>query len=188
MSEDSQNNANGDSIEQPQDTQVFEVNGEQVSLDELQKGYMRQSDYTRKTQDLAQQRQQVQTPEVSGNAEGDEERTNAIAFLKESGFVTQQDMQKKQRMDGLMNATPELAGNRKAIEALAKAEGKAPEDIIVDYGFMDKAKLDAAKSRSNAMGMPTPKEQPMQKSVGDMSPKEYAAWKSTLDMGDGKWS
>jgi hypothetical protein len=34
--------------------------GESVNLDELKRGYLRQSDYTRKTQELAQGRQQVQ--------------------------------------------------------------------------------------------------------------------------------
>jgi hypothetical protein len=39
---------------------TFEVGGEQVTLDELQRGYMRQGDYTQKTQLLASQRQQYE--------------------------------------------------------------------------------------------------------------------------------
>jgi hypothetical protein len=39
---------------------TFEVGGEQVTLDELQRGYMRQGDYTQKTQALAAQRQQYE--------------------------------------------------------------------------------------------------------------------------------
>jgi hypothetical protein len=38
----------------------FDIGGEQVTLDELQRGYMRQSDYTQKTQLLASQRQQYE--------------------------------------------------------------------------------------------------------------------------------
>jgi phage I-like protein len=40
--------------------QFFEINGEKVSLEELQRGYMRQSDYTKKTQAVAQQARQAQ--------------------------------------------------------------------------------------------------------------------------------
>jgi hypothetical protein len=39
---------------------TFDIGGEQVSLDELQRGYMRQSDYTQKTQLLSSQRQQYE--------------------------------------------------------------------------------------------------------------------------------
>jgi hypothetical protein len=39
---------------------TVDIGGEQVPLDELQRGYMRQSDYTQKTQLLAQQRQQYE--------------------------------------------------------------------------------------------------------------------------------
>jgi hypothetical protein len=39
---------------------TFDVGGEQVTLDELQRGYMRQGDYTQKTQLLASQRQQYE--------------------------------------------------------------------------------------------------------------------------------
>lgn len=184
MSEDSTNNANGDSIEQPQDTQVFEVNGEQVTIDELQKGYMRQSDYTRKTQELAQQRTQVQEPVGSGNGEVDE-ATQAIKFIKENGFLTEQDLIERNRRDRLFNSNPELAEKRKVIEDLAKAKGKAPEDVIVEYGFMDDAKLAAAKSRSSVMGMPTPKETPTKKSISEMNSTEYAEFKKNMGGGRG---
>lgn len=38
----------------------FDIGGQQVPLSELQRGYMRQSDYTQKTQSLATQRQQYE--------------------------------------------------------------------------------------------------------------------------------
>lgn len=40
--------------------QTFDVNGEQVTLDELTKGYLRQSDYTRKTQDISRQSREIE--------------------------------------------------------------------------------------------------------------------------------
>jgi len=41
--------------------QSFEVDGQEVSLDELKLGYLRQSDYTRKTQAAAEQRKAAET-------------------------------------------------------------------------------------------------------------------------------
>ncbi len=38
-----------------------EVNGERVKVKDLKSGYLRQSDYTRKTQELSQQRQQAES-------------------------------------------------------------------------------------------------------------------------------
>lgn len=45
---------------EPEDGEVqyFDVNGEQLSFDDLKSGYLRQQDYTRKTQDLSDQRKQ----------------------------------------------------------------------------------------------------------------------------------
>jgi hypothetical protein len=47
------------------------VNGEEheISLDELLKGYSRQSDYTRKTQELSEQRKSIETNQAQWNAE-----------------------------------------------------------------------------------------------------------------------
>lgn len=39
--------------------QFFEINGEKVSLEELQKGYLRQSDYTRKTQEVSRKQREI---------------------------------------------------------------------------------------------------------------------------------
>lgn len=47
-------------VDDRKDSQVFEINGEQVTLEELQRGYMRQSDYTKKTQLIAQQSREAQ--------------------------------------------------------------------------------------------------------------------------------
>ena len=57
---------NTDSSLEPADTYAIKVDGEeqQVSLSELQDGYQRQADYTRKTQDLASERQRLQQAEA----------------------------------------------------------------------------------------------------------------------------
>jgi hypothetical protein len=55
---------------------VYTVGDQQVTLDELQKGYLRQSDYTRKTQDLAEQKQRLARAEaIAAALEVDPEAT-----------------------------------------------------------------------------------------------------------------
>lgn len=41
---------------------AFEVGGEKLTLKQLQEGYLRQSDYTKKTQDLAEERRRLSEP------------------------------------------------------------------------------------------------------------------------------
>ncbi len=40
---------------------LFEVDGQELSADELRKGYLRQSDYTKKTQSLSEQRKEMES-------------------------------------------------------------------------------------------------------------------------------
>ena len=50
----------GAQTEVQNEPQLFDVGGQQVTLDELQRGYLRQSDYTKKTQALSQQQRELQ--------------------------------------------------------------------------------------------------------------------------------
>lgn len=55
----------GDTLDQGPATEsqpepIFEIDGQAITLDEARSGYLRQADYTRKTQELAAQRQEVQ--------------------------------------------------------------------------------------------------------------------------------
>jgi hypothetical protein len=43
---------------------IFEIDGAPITVDEARSGYLRQADYTRKTQELAEQRRQLQNAEV----------------------------------------------------------------------------------------------------------------------------
>ncbi len=47
---------------------TFEIGGEKVTLKELQSGYMRQADYTRKTQDVSEMRKQWEASQVQPDA------------------------------------------------------------------------------------------------------------------------
>ncbi|MCM2433212.1 hypothetical protein [Agrobacterium rosae] len=46
--------------ETPEEEQYFDIDGNQVSLSEIRSSYMRQSDYTKKTQEIAEQRKYYQ--------------------------------------------------------------------------------------------------------------------------------
>jgi len=61
-------------VEEPGDTYAVKIDGEeqQVTLDELQNGYQRQADYTRKTQEIADERQRLSQAEaIVAALEGD---------------------------------------------------------------------------------------------------------------------
>jgi hypothetical protein len=65
---------------QPQVPEFIEINGEQVNLDELKNGYLRQSDYTQKTQQLAEQRRKLQVAEeLMKQINADPEKAKALA-------------------------------------------------------------------------------------------------------------
>lgn len=65
----------------PNEPQVFEINGQQVTLDELQRGYLRQSDYTRKTQDVAKQARELeQAREVMNRVRSNPEIAQSVGY------------------------------------------------------------------------------------------------------------
>lgn len=97
-SEEGDNSEDDISEEQPEEDSeegMIEVNGEQVSIEELKSGYMRQSDYTRKTQSLSEQQKQLQA-----RLEKKEEQSKlstpeqeALDKLRSLGVPTQTDVE-----------------------------------------------------------------------------------------------
>lgn len=51
----------GEITEEEEAEFLFEVDGQELSADELRKGYLRQSDYTKKTQSLSEQRKEMES-------------------------------------------------------------------------------------------------------------------------------
>lgn len=135
---------NQDAGEETTTPTLIEVNGETVDLEELKKGYMRQSDYTKKTQALSQEKKE--------NTLTDEER-NAVEFLKANKFITVDDlesMKKEQeqhlKLNDILASNPNLKQFESAIKAIGKTSDMAWEDIIVKFGFSAQDKLSKAKS------------------------------------------
>lgn len=126
-------------------TQLVEIDGQEVSLEELKKGYLRQSDYTRKTQELSKLKKESTLT--------DEERA-AVDFLKNSGFATKDDLEnwsktqiQEQTVKQIMDSNPDLKPYEQAIKDLSKAHGIAPEDVIEKYGFKSKDRLAKARAQ-----------------------------------------
>ena len=58
--EDAEESEEADEASEDDEVYFTTPDGEEVTLDELKRGFLRQSDYTRKTQEVAQQRQQIE--------------------------------------------------------------------------------------------------------------------------------
>lgn len=72
-----------------EDTYI-EIDGEKVNLGDLKKGYLRQSDYTKKTTEVAAQRKEAET--IAANAEA-----KALEIIKERFELVGMDVEKRLR-------------------------------------------------------------------------------------------
>lgn len=77
-----------ESDDTPKEPEFLEIDGEKVSVDEVKLGYLRQSDYTRKTQAVAEQRKAA-----------DEERTFVASALNSVLTAVGADIQRWQGVD-----------------------------------------------------------------------------------------
>ena len=78
------------------ETTYVEVNGQQVPIDELRDGYLRQSDYTRKTQELARDREKTQIAErYYEAATKDPELAQRLATENDIPYMTPEDARVK---------------------------------------------------------------------------------------------
>ena len=140
-----------------------------VTEDELINGYMRQADYTRKTQELAEERKQLQWQTQKADTTDDED-ANVEAYLQSKGYAKadqvnqlvneklqaiQKNQQDEETLRKLIVENPELKQYEWAIREIAKNDNSALEDIVVKYGFSTHDKLADAKKRSVMWWTPT---------------------------------
>lgn len=179
-------------VEQPVEVEL-ELDGELVKLpiDELKKGYFRQSDYTRKTQALAEERKQIEELKQKYQQKQEpEEVLQAREFLKQENVVTKDDLEnfyKQQQYEigfnDLLKVSPELKKHEEAIRALQRSTGWAYEDVIVKYGFSSSDKVSKAKEARYSLEGMNPKQSGV-KSVKDMTPEEYAKFRKEKGIRD----
>jgi len=166
-------------------TDEYDLDGEKITaaqIKEWKQGYMRQDDYTRKTQELAKAKE-PQKEELP------EDVKLAIDTLRKAGVVTKEDLalQKAQEEDersfkDLLKKHPELKTHEKALSQIGRVDHRPWDELASDYGFITKDKLAKAKDSKPIVGekIMTP---PKAKSVADMSPAEWEAYKKQNSTG-----
>lgn len=118
----------------------------EVTLEELQKGYQRQADYTRKTQEVASERERLQQAEAIVSAlENDPEGTlNTLA--QTFGINMNPDLKEDSSWDDMDPSDKKLAELERKIEMQERAARVQQVDKEVDrlrerYGDFDKQDL-----------------------------------------------
>lgn len=176
MSTTNDNNPQG-TAEDWQTGQLFEVNWEQLTFEELQAGYLRQQDYTRKTQELAEERKAIAS--VKSSDEPTDEEKATLEWLSKQGYVRKDDLESLQKkakleaeLDDLLDANPGLKQYEKALKAIQSVDGRSYEEVAIEHGFLSAwDKLERAKTSRQKM---VSDDKPRQKTISDMSSEEYA--------------
>lgn len=160
---------NGASNDTPQTFNVkiwTDANGnpmmQQVTLDELQNGYLRQSDYTRKTQELAKEKEMLTKAQDQGYKWDPSDDEAVELYLQSKGYAKADDLEKiveqkmawltksqqdEQTLQSILTSNPDLKQFEWAIRKIAATDNSAIEDIVVKYGFSSHDKLSKAKQR-----------------------------------------
>jgi len=186
-----------DDGEQGKQEQTVEIDGEQVPLSEVKKwkaGNMRTDDYTRKTQELAEEKRRLARGQrtlkssiTTDKVANDPAAKQALEALKSLGFMTQdevddrlstfqQGQQEERALSSIIARNPRLKPYEKAIREIGKNSGAAWEDIITNYGFSQKTALIRAKGSRQIVGNPPAKKAAAEKEVSDMTDAELEAW------------
>lgn len=175
-------------VEQPV---MVEIDWQQVDIEELKKGYLRQSDYTKKTQEIADLRKQLST----ASSDDDDPVKQADAFLQERGYLTKEQLKAEQEefakklneereFEKIMEQYPQLKAQEAAIKAIAKTDDSALEDIVVKYNFLSSDKLKKAKERG-IVGNSVKEEKGVD--IKNMTSEQRAKFKAEKGIGRSSW-
>jgi len=118
--------------------------GSQVSIEDLTKGYLRQSDYTKKTQELSEKKKELNLSD---------EDLKTIDNLKKAGFATADDILnfKKEQADkeSLSNFKSNVNLSDKHMKMVQDLKKVNPEkdylDIAKEYGLINESALNKTK-------------------------------------------
>lgn len=79
---------------------LFEIDGQELTADEIRKGYLRQSDYTKKTQSLAEQRKEIDALTERYSAQLNQIQNERQQYIQHLQALSQnQDQEKKFDID-----------------------------------------------------------------------------------------
>ena len=144
-----------------------------------------QASYT-KLQQKIQSIENAFAPQVN-EQQLDPEKQEAAKTLKEMGFADMDSVQnvvksslreieKETSIRELISTNPELASYTKAIRKLSEVDpDKSVEEIVIDNGFLEREKLNAANSQADVTGfsVPTKEERP---AITEMDDATYEAF------------
>lgn len=160
-----------------------------VTEDELLNGYLRQSDYTKKTQELAEEKKMLWTHEAQPAIDDD---AAVEQYLASKGYAKKDTVesiveakikwlskiqQDEQTIQSVIASNPELKQFEWAIRKIAATDNSAIEDIVVKYGFSSHDKLSKAKER-DIKGGSTKLESDQPKPVAERTKEDWAKFES----------
>jgi len=191
MAED-QDQVTSSDEEASEDTPLeVDLGGKKVSIEQInewEKGYMRNQDYTKKTQELAEAKRQIARTLGEEPAKKEQELDPtvqaALETLKQAGVATKDDLlamkaqeEDEKELRGLLRKNPELKAHEKAIRAIGYSDNRAWVDIVKDYGFTTGDKLAKAKASKPLVGS---KAVPVDEKASKLPPAgtpEWEVWK-----------
>jgi hypothetical protein len=174
---------------------VFDIGGEKLTLKQMQDGYLRQADYTRKTQELAEQRKQLEAPQVKpepqkpGNYPSDDngwgewsrkvydflgpdpakfmDKVNEISVSNARDLLTNYELSRE--VDQALEASPRFV----------EIFGEDARDTLWDRYMADLAKNGNVKAKEVCArllaNIPTPEVKPDDKNKSKLNPERGAA-------------
>ena len=144
---------------------------QEVTEDELVNGYLRQSDYSRKTQALAEEKKMLSAQASKAQDAGFQWNTDddaaVEAYLQSKGYAKadtverlveekikwlNKSQQDEATIQSVIASNPDLKQFEWAIRKIAATDDSAIEDIVVKYGFSSHDKLSKAKQRQIVWG------------------------------------
>lgn len=174
-----------ETVTTPDWERYIEIDGKKLSEEEVKKWWLRQEDYTRKTQELAKREKELEA--IQQNKQWGEENPEEVLidFIKASKerlwFVSldeiktiQQQVEQEKQLDSLMQSNPELKKFEKAIRAYQKVEWCSYEEALLGWGFLSTDKLEKAKARSIVGN----RDEKTEKAISDMTTAEWDAFKA----------
>lgn len=121
---------------------TIEVDGEEKTIEELRSGFLRQKDYTRKTQELAEHRKAVEAKDQ----EMDRERAEYAQLLPALAERIQQEAKQEPDWDTLYDADPVMAAKAER-QWRKEQEGRAAQLQAVQAEWQRMQQIEAQKQQ-----------------------------------------
>lgn len=139
--------------QQPQ-TRRLKINGEEVevTLEELEKGYLRQSDYTRKTQEAAELRKKLESeelPAVRATREEYASRINQLVEAIEAQTPKEPDWAtfRQEHPDQFADAYASWSAHKEQMAALKAEQERANQQVAADRYAQEAKRLESEKTK-----------------------------------------